>query len=438
MHQQLAVVLALLAAALPISFANNSGAAAGVSRMKVIHVDAGRGLSNRELFQRMALRSKARAALFLSKEAASGPVTPGAITGGVPDTEYLAHFGIGTPPQPVQVTLDTGSDLVWTQCLPCKSCFHQALPFFNPSLSSTFTGVPCRSTACQSLPQPSCARSPKGQRQGCAYSYGYGDGSVTIGRLEADTVTFADGPRAAAVSFGCGHNNTGIFTSNETGIAGFGRGFLSLPSQLKVDNFSHCFTTITGAAPSLVLLGLPANLYNSARGAVQTTRLVKDPTFYYLSLRGITVGSKGLPVPESAFARRDDGSGGTIIDSGTGITALPTDVFKLLRQAFVDKVRLPVYDAPSLSPLCFVAPSAEKKPGVPKLLFHFDEGATLDLPRENYMFEAVEAGRSITCLAINDGGDMTVIGNYQQQNMHVLYDLAGDKLSFVPAQCEKL
>ncbi|CAN6373203.1 unnamed protein product [Urochloa humidicola] len=412
MHQQLALVLAMVAVALPISFANKNGAAAGVSRMKVIHVDAGRGLSNRELFQRMALRSKARAALFLSKEAASAPVTPGKITGGVLDTEYLAHFGIGTPPQPVQVTFDTGSDLVWTQCLPCKSCFHQALPFFDPSLSSTFTGVPCRSTACQSLPQM-YSRSPKGQQQVCAYAYGYGDGSMTIGRLEADTVTFADGPHAA-VSFGCGHNNRGVFTSNETGIVGFGRGFF------------------------LVLLGLPANLYNSARGAVQTTRIVKDPNFYYLSLRGITVGSTRLPVPESAFARRDDGSGGTIIDSGTGITALPTDVYKLLRKAFLDKVRLPVYDAPSLSPLCFVAPSAEKKPGVPKLLFHFDEGATLDLPRENYMFEAVEAGRSITCLAINDGGDMTIIGNYQQQNMHVLYDLAGDKLSFVPAQCEKI
>jgi hypothetical protein len=385
----------------------------------------------------------------LLAKAASTPVTPGAIVPGDddPGTEYLAHFAIGTPPQPVQLTLDTGSDLVWTQCRPCKVCFKQALPYFDPSLSSTLAGVPCGSTACQSLPEPSCARSTRGQ-QACGYTYSYGDNSVTIGRIETDTVTFEDGHAAAAssvtgVSFGCGHNNSGIFTSNETGIAGFGRGFLSLPSQLKVGNFSHCFTTIRSAAPSAVLLGLPANLYNSARGVVQTTRLVRNSrspnTYYYLSLRGITVGSTRLPVPKSAFALRDDGDGGTIIDSGTSLTSLPEDVYKLLREAFVAQVRLPVHHSPSLSELCFVAPSSSARPDVPKLLFHF-EGATLDLPRGNYMFEIEEAGRSATCLAINNAGpgSTTIIGNYQQQNMHVLYDLTDDKLSFVPAHCEKL
>jgi len=33
---------------------------------------------------------------------------------------------------------------------------------------------------------------------------------------------------------------------------------------------------------------------------------------------------------------------------------------------------------------------------------------------------------------------MTIIGNYQQQNLHVLYDLVGNMLSFVPAQCNRL
>ena len=77
------------------------------------------------------------------------------------------------------------------------------------------------------------------------------------------------------------------------------------------------------------------------------------------------------------------------------------------------------------------------RPELPKLLFHF-EGATLDLPRENYMFEMEDAGRSFTCLAINAGGDLIIIGNYQQQNIHVLYDLVNNRLSFVPAQCERL
>jgi hypothetical protein len=39
-----------------------------------------------------------------------------------------------------------------------------------------------------------------------------------------------------------------------------GRGKLSLPSQLKVDNF-YGFSNISEYMPSPVLLGLPANLY---------------------------------------------------------------------------------------------------------------------------------------------------------------------------------
>ena len=75
---------------------------------------------------------------------------------------------------------------------------------------------------------------------------------------------------------------------------------------------------------------------------------------------------------------------------------------------------------------------------MPRLALHF-EGATLELPRENYMFEFEDAGGgSFTCLVINTWDDLTIIGNYQQQNLHVLYDLVGNMLSFVPAQCNRL
>jgi len=266
------------------------------------------------------------------------------------------HLGISTPPQPVQLTLDTGSDLTYTQCRPCISCFHQALPYFDPSLSSTFQELSCGNET-------------------CLYTYSYGDNSTTNGQLDADTFTFVavDGRTATAVpglSFGCGHNNSGIFTSNETGIAGFGRGSLSLPSQLKVDNFSYCFTDITGSAPSPILLGQPANLYSSAGGAVQTTPLIqspKIPSFYYLSLKGITVGSTRLQVPESAFALTNNGTGGTIIDSGTSFTTLPLQVYRRLRAAFVSQVKLPPAEASNATtdadPICFVLPSSGDRPG---------------------------------------------------------------------------
>uniref|UniRef100_A0A0D9VTD6 Peptidase A1 domain-containing protein n=1 Tax=Leersia perrieri TaxID=77586 RepID=A0A0D9VTD6_9ORYZ len=429
------LVAALLAAAVAISGCN----AAATIRMQLTHADAGRGLAGRELMHRMALRSKARVARQLLSSA-SAPVTPGGLADGAPSSsEYLVHLAIGTPPQRVQLTLDTGSDLIWTQCAPCPACFDQALPYFDTSASSTFSLPSCDSTLCQGLPVASCGNPKFWPNQTCVYTYSYGDKSVTTGYLEADAFTFGASASVPGVAFGCGLFNSGVFKSNETGIAGFGRGPLSLPSQLRVSNFSHCFTAVSGSKPSTVLLDLPADLYRNGLGAVQTTPLIKNPdnpTLYYLSLKGITVGSTRLPVPESEFAL-NNGTGGTIIDSGTAITSLTPRVYRLVRDAFAAQVKLPVVPSNTTdSYLCFSVPPRTKKPDVPKLVLHLD-GATMDLPRENYVFEVEDAGNSIVCLAILEG-ETTIIGNFQQQNMHVLYDLQNSRLSFVPAQCDKL
>ncbi|KAF0909663.1 hypothetical protein E2562_000023 [Oryza meyeriana var. granulata] len=151
--QKLVLLIVALLAALAISCCN----AASTVRMQLTHVDAGRGLSGRALMQRMALRSKARAARLLSSSSIA-PVSPGAYANGVPETEYLVHLGIGTPPQRVQLTLDTGSDLTWTQCLPCPLCFDQVLPYFDSSRSSSHAILPCDSTQCLHLDAVSCGK----------------------------------------------------------------------------------------------------------------------------------------------------------------------------------------------------------------------------------------------------------------------------------------
>ncbi|KAF0909670.1 hypothetical protein E2562_000030 [Oryza meyeriana var. granulata] len=100
----------------------------------------------------------------------------------------------------------------------------------------------------------------------------------------------------------------------------------------------------------------------SSRGAVQTTPLIQnpgDPTFYYLSLKGIIVGSTRLPVPESAFAL-SKGTGGTIIDSGTAITSLPPRVYRLVRDAFAAQLKLPVVAGDTTDTFtCLSAPRGE-------------------------------------------------------------------------------
>ncbi|KAF3320622.1 aspartic proteinase nepenthesin-2 [Carex littledalei] len=407
-------------------------------RLDLTHVDSGKGFTKLELVQRMTFRTNARTAALLTKSMKptnpiTVPVHPG--NGDEPyDREYLVRFSIGTPPQPLILTLDTGSDLIWTQCLPCIQCFDQGLPFYNPANSSTFAYLSCLSNLCTALPMAAC-------HQQCFYLYEYGDGSATVGSVSTETFTFGSKVTVPGISFGCGFLNGGIFVSNESGILGLGRGPVSLISQLGLGAFSYCFTSLFGSKSSPLLLGSPTNFYNNT--VKSTTPLIQNqnPTstsFYYLSLKGITVGKSLLRIPHSAFALQDDGTGGVIIDSGSAITGLNDDAYKLVRKAFIHQVKLPIAnESMTYLDLCFTLPeSLSGDVDVPKFVFHF-ENVDLELPRENYIYENRSAGE--LCLVMSSSGDTsTIIGNFQQQNIHILYDLENEKMSFMPAQCDKL
>ena len=67
--------------------------------------------------------------------------------------EYVVNVGLGTPKKEFTLVMDTGSDLLWTQCRPCKlgklkGCYKQRHPIFDPSKSSTYTKITCPSNTC--------------------------------------------------------------------------------------------------------------------------------------------------------------------------------------------------------------------------------------------------------------------------------------------------
>ncbi|XP_022895480.1 aspartic proteinase PCS1-like [Olea europaea var. sylvestris] len=93
----------------------------------------------------------------------------------------IVSLPIGTPPQTLPMVLDTGSQLSWTQCqrkLPRMS----PTTSFDPSLSSSFSNLPCNSPLCMprnpdfTLPT-SCVNNL------CHYSYFYADGTLAEGNL---------------------------------------------------------------------------------------------------------------------------------------------------------------------------------------------------------------------------------------------------------------
>lgn len=78
------------------------------------------------------------------------PATDGITLG---SANYFVTIGIGTPKHDLSLVFDTGSDLTWTQCAPCRAtdCYSQKELKFNPSSSSSYSSVSCSSPVCASL-----------------------------------------------------------------------------------------------------------------------------------------------------------------------------------------------------------------------------------------------------------------------------------------------
>ncbi|XP_057791586.1 aspartic proteinase nepenthesin-1 [Salvia miltiorrhiza] len=394
------------------------------------HVDSGGNFTKLELLQRRMKRGRKRMerlyamALAASDPSVSAPIHPG-------NGEFLMDISIGTPPASYSAILDTGSDLIWTQCKPCKQCFSSPNPIFDPKKSSSFANLPCSSDLCAALPLSSC-----GSASACEYLYTYGDYSSTQGVMATETFTFGK-VSVPKVGFGCGLDNEGGGFNQGGGLVGLGRGPLSLVSQLDEPKFSYCLTSIDSTKTSTLLMGSLANL-DATKETIMTTPLIKNPSspsFYYLSLQGISVGETKLPIKKSAFEIKGDGSGGMIIDSGTTITYLEESAFDLVKKEFTKQVQLAVDESNETGlDLCFKVPSGAENVEVPKLVFHF-EGADLDLPGENYI---IGDPSGVACLAMGGSSGMSIFGNVQQQNMLVVHDLVKEAISFVPKQCDDL
>jgi hypothetical protein len=358
---------------------------------------------------------------------------------------YNMNLSIGTPPLTFPVLADTGSDLIWTQCAPCTKCFQRPTPPFQPGSSSTFSKLPCTSSFCQSM--PSSVRTCNAT--GCVYSnYTYGSG-YTEGYLATETFRVGDDAAASFrdVVFGCSTVNG--MDNLTLGIAGLGRGPLSLVSQLGVRRFSYCLRSDAAAGEIPILFGSLAKLTN---GSVQSTPLLKNPflqrsTHYYVNLTGIAVGSTELPVTASTFGFTQTGlGGGTVVDSGTTLTLLAKDGYAMVKQAFLSQMaNLTAVDATSSGfDLCFEASASGDLLPVPTLVLRFAGGAEYVVPRRSY-FDVVAVdsqGRAaVECLLVIPSPrklPISIIGNLMQMDMHVLYDLDGEMFSFAPADCAKV
>ncbi|GER53055.1 eukaryotic aspartyl protease family protein [Striga asiatica] len=375
---------------------------------------------------------------------------------------YSISFSFGTPPQTMAMIMDTGSSFSWFPCTrryTCKNCSffsENNISSFIPKQSSSAKILGCKNPKCGWVhrsfePDSSCSRECQVANQtSCTqicppYMILYGQGS-TAGVAMSEILNL---PNEKIHDFlvGCS-----IFSSNlPAGVAGFGRGNTSLPSQLGLKRFSYCLDTTKSG--SLYMDALFDSGEKTAKFSY--TPFLKNPVFgpeyYYVGLRKITVGGKKVEIPyENLCLDKTSGGGGTIVDSGSTFTYMNRAVFTAVADEFTVQVKnyereVNVESRTGLRP-CFDV-TGEKVIKMPGLKFHFKGGAEMELPLENYFFAASDDRKLVVCLAmvtdntllgseVNGGGGPSVIlGNFLMQNFHVEFDLRNERFGFRQRPC---
>ncbi|KAF8380821.1 hypothetical protein HHK36_028315 [Tetracentron sinense] len=345
--------------------------------------------------------------------------------------EYLMKVSVGTPPVEVLGIADTGSDLIWTQCKPCTDCYNQVLPLFDPKQSSTYRNIACDTKPCNYLRTSSCS-----SQNVCQYAYGYGDRSFTNGFLATETFTMDSTARGSIaipkIVFGCGHNNDGTFDKKGSGLIGLGGGSLSLITQLGSSiggKFSYCLVPISSDANQTSKLSFGSSGVVSGAGVVSTPMAPgARNTFYYLTLQGISVGEKRLAYKDSS-SKASMNEGNIIIDSGTTLTMIPSELYTDLEKAVMETIDLePIADPEGSLKLCYNTATDFE---VPIITVHFS-GADLKLSGLNTFVRLKE---DLVCFIMIPNDEISIFGNLSQMNFLVGYDLQEKKVSFKPTDC---
>ncbi|PIA61645.1 hypothetical protein AQUCO_00300876v1 [Aquilegia coerulea] len=358
---------------------------------------------------------------------------------------FMAVVSIGTfgPPQisyrSSYMLLDTGSDLLWTQCENCKHCFTQASPLYPYTHSKSFKYLPCNQ-------HPMCYPG-KCLHDKCTYKMTYVGSAEAEGYLAKERFTFNSdtaGTETVELVFGCGFNqkNFGFSKYNPnpiTGILGLGNGPRSFVKQLgnrAQGLMSYCIPPWGGNQGSSTFLRFGQDAQFSRGQQIRTTPLIRGPlseTHYYVELLDISVAGRRLNYPPGSFGFKIDGKGGTILDTGAPLVTIRRDLYTTFKLAVAD------YFAPLGEPreamygfdICYSTDVLEST--LPTITFHF-RSANLEVKSEVFI-----KFRHCVCLGVGPHDFDTfavLIGNIAQSNNRFVYNVNAYSLSFAKEECK--
>ncbi|VVA90128.1 unnamed protein product [Arabis nemorensis] len=359
---------------------------------------------------------------------------------------YYAKIEIGTPAKSYYVQVDTGSDIMWVNCIQCKQCPRRStlgieLTLYNVNESNSGKLVSCDEDFCYQIsggPLSGCKAN-----MSCPYLEIYGDGSSTAGYFVQDIVQYdsvagdlktktANG----SVIFGCGARQSGdLDASNEEaldGILGFGKANSSMISQLASSGrvkkiFAHCLDGRNGGG--IFAIG------RVVQPKVNMTPLVPNQPHYNVNMTAVQVGQEFLDIPADLFQAGD--RKGAIIDSGTTLAYLPEIIYEpLVKKITSQEPALKVHIVDK-DYKCFQY-SGRVDEGFPNVTFHFENSVFLRVYPHDYLFPY----EGMWCIGWQNSGmqsrdrrNMTLLGDLVLSNKLVLYDLENQVIGWTEYNC---
>lgn len=155
--------------------------------------------------------------------------------------------------------------------------------------------------------------------------------------------------------------------------------------------------------------------------------------FYAVNIKGISIGGSMLRIPVETW--NVNGVGGVIVDSGSSLTFLTQPAYQpvmaVLKLSLLNFKKLNL-DIGQLE-YCFNSTGFNESL-VPRLVFHFADGARFEPPVKSYV---IDAAPGVKCLGFSPAAwpGASVIGNIMQQNHFWEFDLANSRLGFATSSC---
>ncbi|KAI0554745.1 aspartic peptidase domain-containing protein [Xylaria curta] len=223
------------------------------------------------------------------------------------NAQYFSEISIGTPPQDFKVILDTGSSNLWVPSQSCGSiaCFLHSK--YDSSSSSTY------------------------KKNGTDFEIRYGSGSlsgfvsqddVTIGDLKIKGQDFAEATSEPGLAFAFGRFD-GILGMgfDRLSVNGIVPPFYQLVNQKLIDEpvFAFYLNSESGSDDSEVVFGgVDKDHYTGKITEIPLRR----KAYWEVDLDSISFGNEAAELDNT----------GVILDTGTSLIALPTDLAELLNK----------------------------------------------------------------------------------------------------------